>query len=164
MKNYQMKCGNRLKFVNTVLATLLLLLCGCTDSKSTQEQANKIEIEKTEDINMKLYIDDKEVSVIWEDNKSVDALKELAIDDLTINMSMYGGFEQVGDIGVTLPSSDKRISTEPGDIVLYASDQIVLFYGSNTWSYTKLGKIEKTKDELKQLLGNGDVTIRISKN
>ena len=157
-----MKCGNRLKFVNSILA--IMLLCGCTFNKSEQEQANKIEVEKTEDISMKLYIDDKEVSVIWEDNESVDALKELAIDDLTINMSMYGGFEQVGDIGVALPSSDRRISTEPGDIVLYASDQIVLFYGSNTWSYTKLGRIEKTKDELKQLLGNGDVTIRISKN
>ena len=158
-----MKCGNRSKFVNSILA-ILLLLCGCTINKSEQEQANKIEVEKTEDISMKLYIDDKEVSVIWEDNESVDALKELAIDDLIINMSMYGGFEQVGDIGVTLPNSDRRISTEPGDIVLYASDQIVLFYGSNTWSYTKLGRIEKTKDELKQLLGNGDVTIRISKN
>ena len=157
-----MKCGNRLKFVNSILA--IMLLCGCTINKSEQEQANKIEVEKAEEITMKLYIDDKEVSVIWEDNESVDALKELAIDDLTINMSMYGGFEQVGDIGVTLPSSDRRISTEPGDIVLYASDQIVLFYGSNTWSYTKLGRIEKTKDELKQLLGNGDVTIRISKN
>ena len=157
-----MKCGNRLKFVNSILA--IMLLCGCTINKSEQEQANKIEAEKAEEITMKLYIDDKEVSVIWEDNESVDALKELAIDDLTINMSMYGGFEQVGDIGVTLPSSDRRISTEPGDIVLYASDQIVLFYGSNTWSYTKLGRIEKTKDELKQLLGNGDVTIRISKN
>ena len=157
-----MKCGNRLKFVNSILA--IMLLCGCTINKSEQEKANKIEAEKAEEITMKLYIDDKEVSVIWEDNESVDALKELAIDDLTINMSMYGGFEQVGDIGVTLPSSDRRISTEPGDIVLYASDQIVLFYGSNTWSYTKLGRIEKTKDELKQLLGNGDVTIRISKN
>lgn len=157
-----MKCGNRLKFVNSILA--IMLLCGCTINKSEQEQANKIEVEKTEDINMKLYIDDKEVSVIWEDNESVDVLKELAIDDLTINMSMYDGFEQVGDIGATLPSSDRRISTEPGDIVLYASDQIVLFYGSNTWSYTKLGRIEKTKDELEQLLGNGDVTIRISKN
>ena len=157
-----MKCGNRLKFVNSILA--IMLLCGCTINKSEQEQANKTEVEKVEEITMKLYIDDKEVSVIWEDNESVDALKELSIDDLTINMSMYGGFEQVGDIGVTLPSSDKRISTEPGDIVLYASDQIVLFYGSNTWSYTKLGRIEKTKDELKQLLGNGDVTIRISKN
>ena len=157
-----MKCGNRLKFVNSILA--IMLLCGCTINKSEQEQANKIEVEKAEEITMKLYIDDKEVSVIWEDNESVDALKELAIDDLIINMSMYGGFEQVGDIGVTLPSSDRRISTEPGDIVLYASDQIVLFYGSNTWSYTKLGRIEKTKDELKQLLGNGDVTIRISKN
>ena len=108
-----------------------------------------------------LKIDDIEVDVIWTDNDSVKALKNLAKDGLTINMSKYGGFEQVGSIGSTLPSSDTRITTSPGDIVLYSSNQIVIFYDSNTWSYTKLGHINLSKSELTDLLGDEDVVITI---
>ena len=109
-----------------------------------------------------LKINDIEVDVIWTDNDSVRALKNLAKDGLTINMSKYGGFEQVGSIGSTLPSSDTRITTIPGDIVLYSSNQIVLFYDSNTWSYTKLGHINLSKSELTDLLGDEDVVITLS--
>lgn len=80
-------------------------------------------------------------------------------------MSMYGGFEQVGSLGMTLPRNDTRITTAAGDIVLYSGNQMVVFYGSNTWAYTRLGKItDKTDQELTQLLSGGDVTIRISMN
>ena len=76
---------------------------------------------------------------------------------------MYGGFEQVGSIGSSLPTNDKQMTTTSGDIVLYSSNQIVIFYGSNSWSYTKLGKItNKTDDELSELLGNGNVSITLS--
>ena len=114
-----------------------------------------------ETVNMKLTlkIDGIEVDVIWADNDSVKALKNLAKDGLTINMSKYGGFEQVGSIGSTLPSDDTRITTNPGDIVLYSSNQIVLFYDSNTWSYTKLGYINLSKSELTDLLGDKDVVV-----
>lgn len=77
-------------------------------------------------------------------------------------MSKYGGFEQVGSIGSTLPSADTRITTNSGDIVLYSSNQIVLFYDSNTWSYTKLGHINLSKSELTDLLGDEDVVITLS--
>ncbi len=109
-----------------------------------------------------LKLDDMEVDVIWADNDSVKALKNLAKDGLTINMSKYGGFEQVGSIGSTLPSSDTRITTNPGDIVLYSSNQIVIFYDSNTWSYTKLGHINLSKSELTDLLGDEDVVITLN--
>ncbi|VEU83374.1 Uncharacterised protein (plasmid) [Mycoplasmopsis arginini] len=109
-----------------------------------------------------LKIDGIEVDVIWADNDSVKAFKNLAKDGLTINMSKYGGFEQVGSIGSTLPSADTRITTNPGDIVLYSSNQIVLFYDSNTWSYTKLGHINLSKSELIDLLGDEDVVITLS--
>ena len=112
---------------------------------------------------MKMFINETPVSVEWEDNESVSALKELAMDGLTIQMSMYGGFEQVGSIGQRLPSSDVQTSTSSGDIVLYSSNQLVVFYGSNSWAYTRLGHItDKTPDELRMLLSNGDVTITIS--
>jgi hypothetical protein len=108
-------------------------------------------------------IDGKEVSVTWKDNDSVKALKDLLKDKLLeIKMSKYGGFEQVGSIGKTLPSNDKNITTKPGDIVLYSSNQLVIFYGSNTWSYTKLGHIHLSKEELKALLSNGDVVVTLS--
>jgi hypothetical protein len=77
-----------------------------------------------------------------------------------MQLSAYGGFEQVGAIGETLPSSDVQTVTKPGDIVLYSGNQMVIFYGSNSWSYTKLGKItDKTEAELKELLGVNEVTV-----
>ena len=110
------------------------------------------------------YIDENEVEVVWEKNASVDALIKLAeISHVTVQMSMYGGFEQVGSLGGRLPSSDVRTATSAGDIVLYSSSQIVIFYGSNSWAYTRLGKVaDKTSSEMAELLGNGDVTVRIS--
>ncbi len=112
---------------------------------------------------MQMKINDTPVTVAWENNESVSALKELAADGLTIQMSMYGGFEQVGSIGQRLPSSDVQTSTSSGDIVLYSSNQLVVFYGSNSWAYTRLGHItDKTPDEMRTLLSNGDVTITLS--
>ena len=80
---------------------------------------------------------------------------------LTIQMRMYGGFEQVGPIGQSIISNDEQITTEPGDIVLYSGNQIVIFYGSNSWSYTKLGHVELSQDEMSDLLGSADVTVEI---
>ena len=160
---------------------IVFSLFACTAPSNTSNKSNKKEqdtsvdnlqdnenaiIAKEEDekANMKLIlkIDNTEVDVIWADNDSVKALKELAKDGLTINMSKYGGFEQVGSIGSTLPSSDIRITTNPGDIVLYSSNQIVIFYDSNTWSYTKLGHINLSKGELNDLLGDEDVVITLN--
>ena len=104
---------------------------------------------------MKLTVGDRLVPVTWEDNDTVSGLKELA--PLTIKMSMYGGFEQVGSIGKTLARDDVQMTTRPGDIVLYAGNQIVLFYGSNSWTYTRIGHIDLSEGELKGLLGSEDV-------
>lgn len=128
-----------------------------SDDNSTTKE------DETANMELTLKINDIEVDVIWTDNDSVRALKNLAKDGLTINMSKYGGFEQVGSIGSTLPSADTRITTNPGDIVLYSSNQIVLFYDSNTWSYTKLGHINLSKSELTDLLGDEDVVISVMK-
>lgn len=119
-----------------------------------------VPVESEKDDTMKMTIEKTEVPVIWEDNESVDALRKLL--PLTINMSMYGGFEQVGAIGKQLPRNDKKTTTSAGDIVLYAGDQLVVFYGSNSWAYTRLGHIDLSEREMTKLLGNGDVTITIS--
>ena len=82
---------------------------------------------------------------------------------LSVQMSMYGGFEQVGSLGMSLPRNDTRITTSPGDIILYSGNQMVVFYGSNTWAYTRLGHIsDKTNEELTRLLSNGNVTITLT--
>ena len=110
-----------------------------------------------------LSVGDKRISVEWEDNESVDALKDLAGSEMKINMAMYGGFEQVGSIGTTLPRNDSQMTTSPGDIVLYSGNQIVIFYGSNSWAYTRLGRITGLNEkELEDTFGNGDVTIGLS--
>ena len=120
--------------------------------------------EEETDNTMKLMIGETEVSVQWEDNESTMALKELAANGpLTIQMSMYGGFEQVGSLGTSLPRNDVQTITSSGDIVLYSGSNVVIFYGSNSWVYTRLGKITGMTDkELQDLLGNGDVKITIA--
>ena len=111
---------------------------------------------------MVMTINDTKVDVTWKNNASVAELKELAEDELTISMSMYGGFEQVGPIGKSITRDDKQTTTSAGDIVLYSGNQLVVFYGSNSWANTRLGKINLNEKELKNLLSNGDVTITLS--
>ena len=113
---------------------------------------------------MKMRIGDTLVAVDWEENDSVQALRDLCSDtSLTVHMSMYGGFEQVGSIGTSLPRKDVQTTTGAGDIVLYSGNQIVIFYGSNSWAYTRLGHItDQDAAGMAELLGNGDVTITIS--
>ena len=130
------------------------------DQKQTIVMNDSNDFEK--DANMIMTIGDTKVDVSWEDNDSVRELRELASSGITIQMSMYGGFEQVGSIGQSVTRNDKQTTTEPGDIVLYSGNQLVVFYGSNSWSYTRLGKINLSDKELEKLLGNGDVTIILS--
>ena len=98
------------------------------------------------------------------DNEATRELtKLLEHGDITIRMSDYGGFEKVGALPQSLPTSNTQITTVPGDIMLYQGNQMVIFYGSNSWSYTRLGKIdEATASNIKQFLGNSDVTLTLS--
>ena len=111
-----------------------------------------------------MKIGDKNVAVDWEENESVAALRDLVSEKpLTIQMSMYGGFEQVGPLGTSLPRNDVQTTTTAGDIVLYSGNQMVVFYGSNSWAYTRLGHItDQDAAGMTQLLGNGDVVITVS--
>lgn len=121
-------------------------------------------IEQEADQMIELRIDGAAVPVAWEDNDSVTALRELLADGaITVQMSMYGGFEQVGSIGTSLPRNDQQTTTGAGDIVLYSGNQIVVFYGSNSWAYTRLGHItDQDAAGMAEMLGNGDVTITLS--
>ena len=98
------------------------------------------------------------------DNEATRELtKLLEQGDITIRMSDYGGFEKVGALPQSLPTSNTQITTAPGDIMLYQGNQMVIFYDSNSWSYTRLGKIDgATVSNLRQFLGNGDITLTLS--
>lgn len=139
-----------------------------TITEAQKQETQTQSIEQTEYIEetaaLQMTIDDTPVSVDWQDNESVQALKEFCSNQpLMIQMSMYGGFEQVGSIGTDLPQNDVSTTTSSGDIVLYSGNQMVVFYGSNTWAYTRLGHItDKTQAELTELLSNGNVTITLS--
>ena len=136
-----------------------------TEQQGAEQQGAEEPVEEEiKDKMLKMMIGDTEVSVDWENNESAEALKDLCAEEpLVIQMSMYGGFEQVGSIGTRLPSDDEQTSTSAGDIVLYSSNQIVVFYGSNSWAYTRLGHItDQDAAGMIDLLGNGDVTITIS--
>lgn len=148
------------------LCLFLIFLSGCSNSDESETQETLV-TEMTEKDNngyfeMRLYISDTEVPVTWEDNDSVKAIMDMISEQsLTIQMSMYGGFEQVGELEQTIIRDDKQITTDPGDIVLYAGNNIVIFYGSNSWAYTRLGHINLSDDQLKDLLGNEDVRITL---
>ena len=128
-----------------------------------EAEAQEEESEEEENAMLCLKIADTRVSVDWEDNASVAALSELCREaPLSLSLSGYGGFEQVGPIGTSLPRADEQTVTEAGDIVLYAGSQIVVFYGSNSWAYTRLGHItDQSAADLARLLGRGDVTITL---
>ena len=80
---------------------------------------------------------------------------------IVIEMDDYSGFEKVGSLGTSLPASNSQMTTQAGDIVLYNSSQIVMFYGSNSWSYTKLAEVDDLTDG-EDALGSGSVTVTFS--
>ena len=147
-----------------LLPALLLALASCSGVEAQKETPATNMEENQVNMTLKMKIADMDVSVEWEDNESVAALRKLAQNGpLTVQMSMYGGFEQVGSLGADLPRNDTQTVTKSGDIVLYSGDQIVVFYGSNSWAYTRLGHIiDKTDKEMARLLSNGDVVITLS--
>ena len=115
---------------------------------------------------IQLTVSGKSIPVKIEDNAATKALvAALREASITYEADDYGGFEKVGALGRSLPTSNTQISTQPGDVILYSGNQIVLFYGSNSWSYTRIGKMEYgTLDELKTFLkaGQGKISVTLS--
>lgn len=131
----------------------MLLLTSCTPNSNSSSTYTKKEE------NMKLSIDNQELNVTWENNESVEALKELL--PLTIEMHEYGGFEQTGSIGQSIVRNDSQIDVVPGDIVLYNGNAISVFYSTSSWSYTRLGHINLDNSGLNNLLDKPSVTFVI---
>ena len=146
-----------LRQVLLIMAAMLLTCCSkdsVVTAQTTMEQ--------------KLYItiDSSTMPVTLVDNTATrELVAALQQGDITYEAHDYGGFEKVGALGRSLTASDTQITTQAGDVILYNSNNIVLFYGSNTWSYTRIGSMEYgTLDELKSFLkaGQGNVSVKLS--
>ena len=112
---------------------------------------------------MKITIGSSELTATLVQNSSMEALKELLkTGPITIHMRDYGNMEKVGGLGKSLPVNDERITTAPGYLILYQGNALVIYYAPNTWTFTRLGKIDDvTAEELKAALGEGDVTVTL---
>ena len=111
-----------------------------------------------------LTVGDKTITATLVDNSATRELTAILFrGPITIEMDDYGGFEKVGALPQSLPTSNSQITTQPGDIMLYQDRNMVIFYGSNSWSYTRLGRIDgATVEGLRQFLGNENVSVRLS--
>ncbi len=136
------------------------------ESKEPEEVGTKDEKTQKEEsaMKMKLEIKDHVFSAVLEENSSVDALKGLLADGpMTLTMTDYGGMEKGADLGTVLPQNNVQMHTQAGDIILYQGKTFVIYYDTNSWSLTPIGKIENVDvEELRRVLGTGDVTVTVS--
>ena len=167
----------QMTFVLAVLMIFSLAACGrenipsenetnTTETENIQANANTdiTEAGGQEDTEMTLQIeaDGSTFTATLEDNEAVTAFVEMLEDEpIIIEMDDYSGFEKVGSLGTSLPASNGQMTTQAGDIVLYNSSQIVMFYGSNSWSYTKLAEVDDLTG-WEDALGSGSVTVTFS--
>ena len=160
--------------VSLMLMVIILSACG-NIPEGTEETTNRNISETSQTVSepttkkpqatemkVNISINGKTFFATLEDNEAAKELYEIIkTDGLTVEMSDYSGFEKVGALGHTLTSNDKQTTTKAGDIVLYQSNQIVMFYGSNSWSYTRLGKIDDLSG-WEEALGSGDIMAEFS--
>lgn len=122
------------------------------------ESNNENEEGEQTDMKMNVQIGNYNFMATLEENKAVEELVDMMIEGpITISMSDYSGFEKVGSLGRSLTRNDSQTTTKAGDIVLYNGNNIVMFYGSNSWSYTRIGKIDDLSD-WETALGSGSIT------
>lgn len=158
------------KAIAAVILSVLTLLTACTagrgqdsspetgDIRSSGSQEAGAETEEEPEMKMKVQIGTYTFTAVLEDNDAVRELVDLMREGpVTIHMSDYSGFEKVGPLGRSLTTSNSQTTTAAGDIVLYNGNNIVMFYGSNSWSYTRIGKISDLTDWT-AALGSGDIT------
>ncbi|HIS50009.1 MAG TPA: hypothetical protein IAA80_05850 [Candidatus Gallacutalibacter pullistercoris] len=132
-----------------------------TAPESGDAESQQVEEENSE-MQMNVQVGGSTFTATLEENEAVDALVEMMEQGpVTIQMSDYSGFEKVGPLGTSLPTSNQQTTTQAGDIVLYQGNQIVMFYGSNSWSYTRLGHIDDLTG-WEEAVGSGDVTVTFS--
>ena len=131
-----------------------------------QNQTETLSFEEKEESEMRLNIQAGEhlLTATLAQNSSAEALVEMLSEGtVTIQMSDYANMEKVGSLPDSLPGNDEQISTEAGDLILYQGNSFVIYYDTNSWNLTRLGKInDMNQQELKEILGDGDITVELS--
>jgi hypothetical protein len=128
------------------------------------EAKQEMATEGDETVQISITIGNETLTAIPEDNSSAEAFVALLRENsIVVKMSDYAGMEKVGSLGTSLPRNDKQISVDAGDVILYQGNQITIYYGTNSWKFTRLARIEgATEDSLHGLLGDGDVEVTFS--
>lgn len=191
--NSENRWSNRTCLFVLIPALILLFVTGCTGASRTKPTASEdsgfteetrlpaateapseteaTELHSTEpeatgglDRLYYAHVNGKVLKILAAENSSADAFLDLLkTGDVTIEMHDYGSFEKVGPLGTTLPRNDEQITTEPGDVILYQGNQVTIYYDLNSWSFTRLGKVQDlSQEELKEILGNGDAAVTFS--
>lgn len=142
---------------------LLTLLCCLMAVWLFTAQASADALAK-EESKMYLQIGDRVLTVQMAENTSVQALLELLAEGpLTLEMADYAGMEKGAALPRTLPENNEPMNTVAGDVILYQGRTFVIYYSTNSWSLTPLGKVQDvTAEELRKLLGEGDVSVTLS--
>ncbi len=135
-----------------------------TESESTEPDSQPNTDQEEKETMMNIQIGDHLLTAILVENSSTEALIELLKDGpITIDMNDYASMEKVGPFPQSLPRNDEQISTDAGDLILYQGNSFVIYYDTNSWNFTRLGKInDVTKQELRDILGSGSVTAVLS--
>ena len=133
---------------------------------SNNDRQNKMNMESN---TIKLTVEGgKSFTATLENNSSAQALKEqLAKGNITVEMNDYGDMEKVGLLGISLPRNDRQTTTGPGDIILYLGNNLVIYYDTNSWDFTRIGKVNGigTRKEMLDLLGGtGKISVTLSLN
>ncbi len=133
------------------------------DGESTSVQIEKIsETGHNTEMKMNVTVGGRTFTATLEENDAVREFVEMMRESpVSVEMRDYSGFEKVGGLGRSLTANDSQTTTVAGDVVLYCGDQIVMFYGSNSWSYTRLGHIDDLTG-WEDALGSGSVTAIFS--
>lgn len=129
------------------------------------ENGSEDSMQEIKNMQIEIQIGDAVMTAELENNIATEELVEsLSDDEIVMSASNYGGFEKVCSIGQSITRTDEQITTEPGDIMLYNGNQIVIFYDSNSWSYTPIGHIDASAEELEEFLSGDEdeVIIRLS--
>jgi hypothetical protein len=160
----------------TLLSCFILSLTACEkitvppeqeepqeEQKQPEDNGRQNGNENTQTMTMEITAGGKTITATLADNATAKALAEkLKAGPVTIEMKA-NGFEHYGPLGFSLERHDMQVTAVSGDIMLYNGNNICVFYGNNSWSYTPLGKVDgKTADELKAFFGTGSVTVTYS--
>jgi len=140
----------------TIALAMLVMSCSCDE---TQAQNYATMTQK-----MNITIDGRTASVTLADNSATrELVAKLQSAPVTVTLDTNEDFEIWGDLGFSLPTSNEQINAQPGDVILYSGRNICIFYGTNSWTYTRLGRIDNlTGDELRTFLKAGESNISVT--